>query len=40
MTKKLFALALGGPCLGATEFVVMGLLTDIANDINITIPQA
>lgn len=40
MTKKLLPLALGGLGLGATEFVVMGLLPDIASNINITIPQA
>lgn len=40
MTKQLFTLALGGLGLGSTEFVVMGLLPDISNDINISIPQA
>lgn len=40
MTKQLFPLALGGLGIGTTEFVIMGLLPDIANDINITIPVA
>jgi DHA1 family arabinose polymer transporter-like MFS transporter len=40
MTKQLFPLALGGLAIGTTEFVIMGLLPDIANDINITIPVA
>ncbi len=40
MTKQLFPLALGGLAIGTTEFVIMGLLPDVANDINITIPVA
>ncbi|PKI79855.1 MFS transporter [Malaciobacter halophilus] len=40
MTKQLFPLALGGLGIGTTEFVIMGLLPDVANDINITIPVA
>ncbi|QDF29902.1 MFS transporter [Halarcobacter anaerophilus] len=40
MTKQLFPLALGGLGIGTTEFVVMGLLPDIANNIDVTIPVA
>lgn len=40
MTKQLFPLALGGLGIGTTEFVIMGLLPDIANDLNISIPSA
>lgn len=40
MKLKLLPLALGGLTIGITEFVVMGLLPDIALDLNITIPQA
>jgi len=40
MTKQLFPLALGGLGIGTTEFVIMGLLPDIANDIDVTIPVA
>lgn len=40
MKKSLFALMLGGLTIGITEFVIMGLLPDIAADLNITIPQA
>ncbi len=40
MKKSLFSLALGGLGIGITEFVMMGLLPDIATDLNITIPQA
>jgi MFS transporter, DHA1 family, arabinose polymer utilization protein len=40
MTKQLFPLALGGLAIGTTEFVIMGLLPDIANSINISIPIA
>lgn len=38
MRKQLFPLALGGLAIGTTEFVIMGLLPDVAHDINITIP--
>jgi DHA1 family arabinose polymer transporter-like MFS transporter len=38
--KKFLPLTLGGLGIGTTEFVMMGLLPDIANDFNITIPQA
>lgn len=40
MKKKLLPLALGGLGIGTTEFVMMGLLPDIANDFNISIPEA
>lgn len=40
MKKSLFALALGGLTIGITEFVMMGLLPDIATNLNVTIPVA
>lgn len=41
MTKKtLLPLTLGGLGIGITEFVMMGLLPDIAKDLAVTIPQA
>jgi DHA1 family arabinose polymer transporter-like MFS transporter len=40
MKKSLLALTLGGLGIGITEFVMMGLLPDIAKDLAITIPQA
>src|SRR5690606_20981523 len=40
MNKSLFALMLGGLGIGITEFVMMGLLPDIAADLSITIPEA
>jgi len=40
LKKKLFPLALGGLAIGTTEFVMMGLLPDIASEFKITIPQA
>jgi len=40
MKKALIALLLGGLGIGTTEFVMMGLLPDIANNLNITIPEA
>jgi len=40
MKKSLYALTLGGLGIGITEFVMMGLLPDIAKDLSITIPQA
>ncbi|GAB3821015.1 hypothetical protein GCM10028895_22310 [Pontibacter rugosus] len=33
-------LALGGLGIGTTEFVIMGLLSDVAADFNISIPEA
>ncbi|EIA09333.1 MFS transporter [Flavobacterium frigoris] len=40
MKKSLVSLALGGLTLGVTEFVMMGLLPDIATDLKISIPVA
>ena len=40
MKKSLIALSLGGLTIGITEFVVMGLLPDIASDMNVSIPVA
>lgn len=40
MKKSLYALMLGGLGIGITEFVMMGLLPDIAKDLGITIPEA
>lgn len=40
MNKALIALAIGGFGIGMTEFVIMGILPNIAEDLNITIPQA
>jgi len=39
-TLALFALALGGLCIGTTEFAAMGLLPFIAGSFGATIPQA
>lgn len=38
--KKLIPLTFGGLGIGITEFVMMGLLPDIAKDLSINIPQA
>ncbi len=38
--KSLVPLALGGFGIGMTEFVMMGILPDVANGLAITIPQA
>lgn len=40
LNKKLIPLTLGGLGIGITEFVMMGLLPDIAKDLSITIPEA
>ena len=40
MKKALIALAIGGFGIGMTEFVIMGILPNVAEDLNITIPQA
>jgi len=40
MKRSLYTLTLGGLGIGITEFVMMGLLPDIAKDLAITIPQA
>lgn len=38
--KALFALAIGGFGIGMTEFVIMGILPDVAKALSITIPEA
>ncbi len=40
MKKGLFALALGTFTLGMTEFIIEGILTDVAHNMNVSIPQA
>ncbi len=40
MKKSLFALLLGGLTIGITEFVMMGLLPEIATDLDVSIPVA
>lgn len=40
MNKGLIALAFGGMAIGMTEFTMMGILPDIAKDLEIEIPQA
>ncbi|TXE10866.1 MFS transporter [Gelidibacter salicanalis] len=40
MNKALLALAIGGFGIGLTEFVIMGILPDVANAFNISIPEA
>jgi DHA1 family arabinose polymer transporter-like MFS transporter len=40
INKNLIPLTLGGLGIGITEFVMMGLLPDIAKDLNISIPKA
>ncbi|WP_213878479.1 MFS transporter [Pseudomonas sp. dw_358] len=40
MPLALFALAVAAFGIGTTEFVIMGLLPDVANDLHITIPRA
>lgn len=40
MKRSLIALLFGGLGIGITEFVMMGLLPDIAKDLSISIPQA
>ncbi len=40
INKKLIPLTFGGLGIGITEFVMMGLLPDIAKDLSITIPKA
>jgi DHA1 family arabinose polymer transporter-like MFS transporter len=40
MKKSLLSLALGGLTIGITEFVMMGILPDIAANLNISIPVA
>lgn len=40
INKKLIPLTLGGLGIGITEFVMMGLLPDIAKDLHVSIPEA
>ena len=40
MNKKIVSLTLGGLGIGITEFVIMGLLPDIASSLHVSIPQA
>lgn len=40
MKKSLLALSFGGLTIGITEFVMMGLLPDIARDLSVSIPTA
>ncbi|MFO8148439.1 MAG: MFS transporter, partial [Gillisia sp.] len=40
MKKALIALAIGGFGIGMTEFVIMGILPNVAEDLKLTIPQA
>lgn len=40
MKKSLLALAFGTLALGMTEFVMMGILSDVARDLHVTIPEA
>ena len=36
----ILALAIGGFCIGTTEFVAMGLIQEIAKDLQVSIPDA
>ena len=40
MDRRIFPLALGALGIGTTEFVIMGLLPDVAKSLDISIPQA
>lgn len=40
MNRNLFPLALGGLGIGTTEFVIMGLMQDVATSLQISIPTA
>ena len=40
MNKGLFALALGTFTLGMTEFIIEGIITDVAHNMNVSIPEA
>lgn len=40
MNKSLLSLALGGLGIGVTEFTIMGMLPDVAKDLDISIPVA
>ena len=39
MKKGLFALSLGTFTLGMAEFIIEGIITDVAHDMNVSIPQ-
>ncbi|MGL4767419.1 MAG: MFS transporter [Formosimonas sp.] len=40
LKKSIFPLMLGGFGIGTTEFVMMGILPDLAHDLQVSIPQA
>ena len=40
MSLPLFALAIASFAIGTTEFVIMGLLPDVAQDLHVSVPQA
>lgn len=40
MKKGLFALALGTFTLGIAEFIIEGIITDIAHNMHVSIPEA
>ena len=40
MTKQLLPFAIGGLAIGTTEFIIMGLLPDVAKDLGVSIPVA
>jgi DHA1 family inner membrane transport protein len=40
MPLAIIALAVASFCIGTTEFVIMGLLPDVARDLGVTIPRA
>ncbi|MDF2852002.1 MAG: hypothetical protein K0S31_2687 [Sphingobacterium multivorum] len=40
MKKSLLALALGGLGIGITEFSMMGMLPDVAQSLQVSIPEA
>jgi predicted MFS family arabinose efflux permease len=40
MPLALVALAIASFCIGTSEFVIMGLLPDVAKDLGVTIPVA
>lgn len=40
MPVALLALALSAFAIGTTEFVIMGLLPEVANDLRVSIPSA
>ena len=40
MPRAIIALALASFCIGTTEFVIMGLLPDVARDLGVSIPRA